>query len=74
MLEYRIECMPVLNEKLQLIDVYFWEDFFEADTFTVSSQFDLPIVIMAVGKGTSLKPITNVLPKALIPIGEKTIS
>jgi NDP-sugar pyrophosphorylase family protein len=28
---------------------------------------------MAGGKGTRLKPITNILPKALIPIGESTI-
>ena len=30
-------------------------------------------VIMAGGFGTRLKPLTNVLPKPLIPIGEKTI-
>ena len=28
---------------------------------------------MAGGKGTRLKPITNVIPKPLVPIGEKTI-
>lgn len=36
-------------------------------------QFDLPIVIMAGGQGTRLKPLTNIIPKPLIPIGEKTL-
>lgn len=71
--EYRIECMPLLDDSNQLVDVYFWEDVFESKTPEVSNAFDLPIVIMAGGKGSRLKPITNILPKALIPIGEKTI-
>ena len=35
---------------------------------------DIPVVIMAGGKGTRLQPYTNILPKALIPIGEVTIT
>ena len=31
---------------------------------------DIPIVIMAGGKGTRLDPITRILPKPLIPLGE----
>jgi NDP-sugar pyrophosphorylase family protein len=31
------------------------------------------VIIMAGGEGRRLKPITNILPKALIPLGEKTI-
>ena len=34
---------------------------------------DIPVVIMAGGKGTRLHPYTKVLPKPLIPIGEQTI-
>ena len=36
-------------------------------------KIDLPVVIMAGGKGTRLKPITNVIPKPLVPVGKKTI-
>ncbi len=34
---------------------------------------DLPVVIMAGGKGTRLEPYTKILPKPLIPVGEKPI-
>lgn len=34
---------------------------------------DIPVVIMAGGKGTRMVPFTTVLPKPLIPVGEKTI-
>ena len=33
----------------------------------------LPVVVMAGGKGTRLKPFTDILPKALMPLGEEPI-
>lgn len=36
--------------------------------------FDLPVVIMAGGKGTRLYPYTNILPKPLIPVADIPIS
>ena len=33
----------------------------------------ISVVIMAGGLGTRLKPFTNILPKPLIPIGNKTV-
>lgn len=35
---------------------------------------DVPLVIMAGGLGTRLYPLTRIIPKALIPIGEYTIA
>jgi dTDP-glucose pyrophosphorylase len=69
----RAECMPIINEKGELIDVVFWKDWFLKDTSEKREKINLPVVIMAGGKGTRLKPITNVIPKPLIPIGNKTI-
>lgn len=68
----RAECMPVLDGS-ELVDVYFWEDLFGNDDEPQKDLLELPVVIMAGGKGTRLKPITNVIPKPLIPIGNKTI-
>lgn len=73
MLELRAECMPVLDENGELADVIFWRDLFEKEETDLRPKIDLPVVIMAGGKGTRLKPITNVIPKPLVPIGDKTI-
>ncbi len=73
MLRYRTEFMPVINKNKKIIDVLFWEDVF-LDAFLDSrNKINIPVVIMAGGKGTRLKPITNIIPKALVPIGEKPI-
>ena len=34
---------------------------------------DVPVVIMAGGKGTRLEPFTKILPKPLVPIHDKPI-
>ncbi|MEI6346994.1 MAG: sugar phosphate nucleotidyltransferase [Bacteroidota bacterium] len=73
MLEFRMELCPVVNNLNQIIEVYFWEDLFLDKKPQPASLFNLPVVIMAGGIGTRLKPLTNVLPKPLIPIGEKTM-
>lgn len=69
----RAEVMPILDDEHQLIDVWFWGDLFKKSESLIRESIDLPIVIMAGGKGTRLKPLTNVIPKPLVPIGEKTI-
>ena len=73
MLGLRAECMPVLDAQGELADVIFWLDLFEKEEADLRQKIDLPVVIMAGGKGTRLKPITNVIPKPLVPVGDKTI-
>lgn len=73
MMAIRAECMPILDTEGQLYDVLFWEDIISEKFIRCANPFDLPIVIMAGGKGIRLKPLTNILPKPLIPIGEKTL-
>lgn len=74
MLKIRAEFMPVINKKNEIVDIVFWEDLLNSGKIPPSEKIRLPVVIMAGGQGTRLKPITNVLPKPLIPIGEKPIS
>ncbi len=69
----RAEVMPILNDKGELIDVWFWDDCFNSSEPDTREKIDLPVVIMAGGKGTRLQPITNVIPKPLVPVGNKTI-
>lgn len=73
MLELRAECMPVVDKYGNLVDVYLWNEMFKDSVPEYREKINLPVVIMAGGKGTRLKPITNVIPKPLIPVGDKTI-
>jgi dTDP-glucose pyrophosphorylase len=72
MIEKRIECMPVLDKDSNLVDVIFWEDIVVGKS-DLSEKICIPVAIMAGGKGTRLKPLTNILPKPLIPVVDKTI-
>lgn len=73
MVKIRAEYMPIINDSGELVDVISWKDRFKTDATVVREKIDLPVVIMAGGKGTRLKPITNVIPKPLVPVGDKTI-
>ena len=73
MISIRAEFMPVVNIERELVNVYFWQDVFGEVQRKKETFLNLPVVIMAGGKGTRLQPLTNVIPKPLIPIGEKTI-
>ena len=73
MYRLRAECMPILNENGDIVDVLFWTDVFLNTKHPPRELIDLPVVIMAGGKGTRMRPLTNVIPKPLLPIGEKTI-
>lgn len=73
MYRLKAECMPVLSDKGELVDVLFWKDLFGINQNDTRSKINLPVVIMAGGKGTRLLPLTNVIPKPLIPLNEKTI-
>ncbi len=73
MFMHRTECMPVLDDQNELVDVYFWDDVFEPGKESLKRQINLPVVIMAGGEGTRLRPLTHILPKPLLPLGEKTL-
>lgn len=73
MLSIRAESMPVVDDNGELVDVCFWSQFFEIESVPEREKIELPVVIMAGGKGSRLKPLTNVIPKPLIPVGNKTI-
>lgn len=73
MVKFRMEFMPIVTSDNKLKDVVFWEDLFPSEMAAVKLESKVPVVIMAGGLGSRLKPLTNVIPKPLVPIGEKTI-
>ena len=70
----KITCVPIINSDYKIIKLIFWNEVF-GESFHKFTNFrlDVPVVIMAGGKGTRLDPLTRILPKPLIPIGDKTI-
>lgn len=74
--EKKMQVYPIVDQKHRLIDALFERDWDGHDSEKVinDSLADVPLVIMAGGKGTRLHPYTKVLPKALIPIGDLTIT
>lgn len=74
MLNRNLSCVPVLNSSREVARLIFWKELFQQETAAKARrQLDLPVVIMAGGKGTRLAPFTNVLPKPLIPVGDRTV-
>ena len=71
--DHKNEFMPIVDEENNLVDVVFWDELFKTEIHHRTEDFNLPVVIMAGGQGTRLRPLTNVLPKPLIPIGEQTM-
>jgi len=73
-LRERYECIPVLDAGRRILELLFWTDLFGDDVSHLALRpLTTPIVIMAGGKGTRLAPFTSILPKPLIPIGDKSI-
>ena len=70
MRKHVITSVPVVDETGHLEHI----EFDDGQRFYKSMNLNVPVVIMAGGKGTRLYPYTQILPKPLIPIGDKTIT
>jgi dTDP-glucose pyrophosphorylase len=73
MLLYRLVYMPIIDENKKIIKIIYWEDIVKDEENRIYPILNLPVVIMAGGIGSRLKPLTNILPKPLLPFGESTI-
>jgi dTDP-glucose pyrophosphorylase len=73
-LAQKYTAVPVVDVNNVITDVLLWEEVFGENTIHRKyKKIDIPIVIMAGGQGTRLEPFTKILPKPLIPIGDKSI-
>lgn len=72
-IKYKLTLIPVLDGNKTVVDYLTPENVFGKESKIKKKKVSAPVVIMAGGKGTRLKPFTTVLPKPLIPVGEKTV-
>jgi len=75
MIEKNIFFAPILNVSKKLVDVIVLnqQDFKNTKFKSSDKGKKIPVVIMAGGLGSRMKPFTNILPKPLIPVGNKTV-
>tara|TARA_X000000950_G_scaffold274431_1_gene359540 strand:+ start:136 stop:1185 length:1050 start_codon:yes stop_codon:yes gene_type:complete len=65
----KIDIIPIIDKNKKLYRVIHWSDIIENK---LKTNF-VPVVILAGGKGTRLRPFAKILPKPLIPINNKTL-
>ena len=68
-----LDSLPVLNKNRVILDIINYENIDDEVIKKNKKMIDIPVIIMAGGFGTRLDPITRVIPKPLIPLGNSTI-
>lgn len=70
MIENELTAIPIVDKQMKIIRI---ERLRNKKRLLRRIEKDIPVIIMAGGLGTRLKPYTEIIPKPLIPIGSKTI-
>lgn len=75
MLEAEVNSLPILDEEKKIVNLLFWNDVIkdEASILGKERSLKIPLIIMAGGQGSRLDPFTKILPKPLIPVGDRPV-
>ncbi|MDZ4726917.1 MAG: sugar phosphate nucleotidyltransferase [Leptospira sp.] len=73
MIKEGIRHIPILNFYKKILDLVLFVNLENVKKQELFSQKKEKVFILAGGKGTRLKPFTNIIPKPLIPLGETPI-
>ena len=68
-----VDIVPVIDNNKKVVEVIRIDDVFSNNNLVKKRKLKFPVIIIAGGLGNRLKPFTDVLPKALIPINKKPI-
>ena len=72
--DLKLDLIPIIDDDNLIVDYVTWSTL--GDDSQQKKKFlplDIPIVIMAGGKGTRMEPFTSILPKPLVPVRDKPI-
>lgn len=69
--EKSISAIPIINNRQEVKDIIFLQQSINEDL--KKENIDAAVIINAGGLGSRLAPLTNIIPKPLIPIGDNTI-
>ena len=72
LIKKKIDFVPIVNSSNKFINFVTWNMVNRKKKINKRLK-NVDVIIMAGGKGTRLKPFTNILPKPLIPVGKKTV-
>ena len=70
--DLKLDLIPVVDENHLVVDFITWSGM-GGKSQPKKLLGDIPVIIMAGGKGTRLEPFTKILPKPLVPVHEKPI-
>ncbi len=74
MIKKKVAQIPVLDESGRIADIISWTDVLEdKEALPTHAEHPNHVVIMAGGRGTRMDPFTKILPKPLIPVGNKPV-
>lgn len=73
MLKEKIEAIPIVDSTKRVVDYFVWSKLFNGRRKPSQNIVNAPVVIMAGGRGERLDPFTKILPKPLIPVGDKPV-
>ncbi len=68
-----ITAIPIVDDQMHIIDIVANKNVNNSSSIK-GDLSNVPVVMMAGGKGTRLYPYTKILPKPLIPVGDKPIA
>ncbi len=68
-----LDLLPICDKSMVIKKVILKKDYVKNPEKFWRKKINIPVVIMSGGLGKRLRPITNIIPKPLIPLGKSTV-